>query len=129
MVLSYTKPPSHRQLRVAEQIRQILANLLITGELYHPLLEGHMITVHEVRISADLRMSTAFLEIPSLQLKGKEVKKLFLELGTLARRAVASRLSLRHVPEVRFVMDDATKRVENLEVLLRQANHTSGEKS
>ncbi len=43
---------SQRQLRVGELIRHALADMLARGEVHDPVLEGHLITVPEVRMSA-----------------------------------------------------------------------------
>ena len=52
--------PSQRQLRVAEQMRHVLAEALMRGELHDPGLAGRSLTVGEVRVSRDLRPATVF---------------------------------------------------------------------
>ena len=52
---------SQRQLRVGELIRHALAEMLTRGEVHDPVLEGHMITVPEVRMTADLRLATIYV--------------------------------------------------------------------
>src|ERR1700740_2778639 len=52
---------SQRQLRVGELIRHALADMLTRGEVHDPVLEGHMITVPEVRMTADLRLATIYV--------------------------------------------------------------------
>ena len=46
---------SQRQLRVGELVRHAVASLLARGEVHDPVIEGHLITVPEVRMSPDLR--------------------------------------------------------------------------
>ena len=53
-------PPSQRQLRVGEQMRHLLAEHLIRGELRDPRLGGRHLTVAEVRVSRDLKSATVF---------------------------------------------------------------------
>ena len=53
--------PSQRQLRVGELVRHALADMLTRGEVHDPVLEGHMITVPEVRMTADLRLATIYV--------------------------------------------------------------------
>ncbi|MCA8933404.1 MAG: ribosome-binding factor A, partial [Rhodospirillaceae bacterium] len=53
--------PSQRQLRVGEQIRHSLSEILARGELHDPALLDVSITVSEVRVSPDLRNATAFI--------------------------------------------------------------------
>jgi len=53
--------PSQRQLRVGELVRHAMSDLLTRGEVHDPVLEGHLITVPEVRMSADLRLATIYV--------------------------------------------------------------------
>src|SRR3954452_20094062 len=55
------RPASQRQLRVGEELRHALAQLLRPGELRDPALREANVTVTEVRISPDLRNATAFV--------------------------------------------------------------------
>ena len=59
--------PSQRQLRVAEEIRHVLASALMRGELRDPALMDVSVTISEVRISPDLKNATVF----SLPLGGR----------------------------------------------------------
>jgi ribosome-binding factor A len=49
---------SQRQLRVGELIRHAMAEMLTRGDVHDPVLEGHMITIPEVRMTADLKLAT-----------------------------------------------------------------------
>src|SRR5947208_14105997 len=60
---------SQRQLRVGELIRHAMADLLTRGEVHDPVLEGHLITVPEVRMSPDLRLATIYV----MPLGGKDI--------------------------------------------------------
>ncbi len=53
--------PSQRQLRVAEEIRHVLAGLFARTDFRDPELVGEHITVTEVRIGPDLKHATAFI--------------------------------------------------------------------
>src|SRR5207248_10264165 len=81
---------SQRRLRVGELIRHALADMLTRGEVHDPVLEGHVITVPEVSMTADLRLATVYV----MPLGGRNVdavvdaldrNKRFLR-GELARR-------------------------------------------
>src|SRR5512135_3937791 len=52
---------SQRQLRVGELIRHELAEMLSRGDVHDPVIEAHMITVPEVRMSPDLRLATIYI--------------------------------------------------------------------
>ncbi|MGE0419949.1 MAG: ribosome-binding factor A, partial [Acetobacteraceae bacterium] len=53
--------PSQRQLRVAEEIRHVLAAVFARREFRDPDLASAEITVTEVRISPDLKHATVFV--------------------------------------------------------------------
>ena len=59
------KAPSHRQLRVGEELRHALSRILARGELRDPSLADLNLTVTEVRLSPDLKNATAFV-VPSI---------------------------------------------------------------
>ena len=53
--------PSQRQLRVGEQVRHALSDLLQRGEVRDDLIEKTVISISEVRMSPDLKIATAFV--------------------------------------------------------------------
>src|SRR3978361_1054552 len=52
---------SQRQLRVGETVRHAVADILSQGSVDEPALEGHIITVPEVRMSPDLKLATVYV--------------------------------------------------------------------
>ena len=116
-----TKPehgPSQRQLRVAEEIRHILARLLMRGDLRDPALSGVSVTVSEVRISPDLKNATAF----AMPLSGKGVEEVLKGLNRSApylRSQVAQEIQLRYAPTLKFVEDKSFDEAHHIEELLR----------
>ncbi len=52
---------TQRQLRVGELVRHAIADLLSQGSVHDPELEGHIITVPEVRMSPDLKLATIYV--------------------------------------------------------------------
>jgi ribosome-binding factor A len=110
--------PSQRQLRVAELIRHALAELLARGEVHDPLLEGRMITVPEVRMTADLRLATVYV----MPLGGRDAEGVLAALERnkrFLRGEIARHINLKFAPEVRFRIDERFDEVERIEKLLR----------
>lgn len=103
--------PSQRQLRVGELIRRALSEILAEGDIHDPALAGRSITVGEVRVSPDLRQATAHV----LPLGGEGTEASLAALrrhkGEIRRR-LASRVELRHVPDLRFAMDESFDRLD-----------------
>jgi ribosome-binding factor A len=109
---------SQRQLRVGELIRHELAAMLSRGEVHDPVIETHMITVPEVRMSADLRLATIYV----MPLGGRNEEEV---LGALERNKrymrgeIARRVNLKFAPEIRFRIDERFDEAERIEKLLR----------
>jgi ribosome-binding factor A len=110
--------PSQRQLRVAEEIRHILARLLMRGELRDPALAGVSVTVSEVRISPDLKNATVFA-LPLAGTHGEEVLKGLNRSAPYLRSQVGHALQLRHAPALTFVADTSFDEAGQIDELLK----------
>jgi ribosome-binding factor A len=110
--------PSQRQLRVGELVRHALADLLARGEVHDPVIEGHLITVPEVRMSADLRLATIYV----MPLGGRDadaVVAAFERNKRYLRGEIARHVNLKFAPEIRFRIDERFEEAERIEKLLR----------
>src|SRR5215211_737886 len=109
---------SQRQLRVGELMRHALAEMLARGDVHDPVLEGHLITVPEVRMSPDLRMATVYV----MPLGGKDSKDVLAALDRnkkYLRGEVAHRVNLKFAPDIRFMLDERFDEAERIDKLLR----------
>lgn len=113
-----TRIPSQRQLRVGELVRHTLAELLARGAVHDPVIAGHVITIPEVRMTADLRLATIYV-VPlggrdeSAVLAALERNKRFL------RGEIARRINLKFAPEIRFRPDERFEEAERIDKLLK----------
>jgi len=113
--------PGQRQLRVGEEIRHVLAEVITRGELRDPALADRVITVTEVRMSHDLRHATAFV----LPLGGEGADEVVagLERATPYLRGIVGRaVRLRFTPELVFRADRGYEQAERIEKLLKDAD-------
>ena len=109
---------SQRQLRVGELIRHELAEMLARGDIHDQVIEAHMITVPEVRMSADLRLATIYVT----PLGGRDEQAVLDALDhnkRYVRGEIARRVNLKFAPEIRFRIDDRFDEAERIEKLLR----------
>jgi len=109
---------SQRQLRVGELIRHAVAEMLSRGDVHDPVIEGHLITVPEVRMSPDLRMATIYV----MPLGGKDVREVIEALERnkrFLRGEIAHRVNLKFAPDIRFHADERFDEAERIEKLLR----------
>ncbi len=110
--------PSQRALRAGEVIRHAIAELLSRGDIHDPVLEGHLITVPEVRMSPDLRQATAYV----MPLGGQHEADVLAALERnrrFLRGEIAHRVNLKFAPDVRFRIDERFDEAERIERLLR----------
>ena len=108
---------SQRQLRVGEELRHALAQLLRPGELRDPALRDASITVTEVRISPDLRNATAFV-MPLAGAKADEIMAGLKRSAIFLKGRVARMVELRQVPNIVFALDDAFDNAARIAALL-----------
>jgi ribosome-binding factor A len=109
---------SQRQLRVGELIRHELADMLARGDVHDPVIQGHLITVPEVRMTADLRLATIYI----MPLGGRDKKDVIDALERnqrYVRGEIARRVNLKFAPEIRFRIDERFDEAERIEKLLR----------
>jgi ribosome-binding factor A len=108
---------SQRQLRVGEELRHALAQLLRPGELRDPALFDANVTVTEVQLSPDLRNATAFV----MPLGGANVADILAGLrrcGPYLKGRMAKSVRLRRVPNLSFALDNAFDAAERIATLL-----------
>jgi ribosome-binding factor A len=113
-------PPggSQRQLRVGELVRHAMADMLARGDVHDPVIEGHLITVPEVRMTADLRLATIYI-MPLAGRDADEVIAAFERHKKFLRGEIAHRINLKFAPDIRFRIDERFAEAERIEKLLR----------
>ncbi|HEU5276938.1 MAG TPA: 30S ribosome-binding factor RbfA [Xanthobacteraceae bacterium] len=110
--------PSQRALRAGEVIRHAIADILSRGEVHDPVIEGHMITVPEVRMSPDLKLATIYV----MPLGGRDEQAVLDALERnkrFLRGEIAHRVNLKFAPDIRFRLDERFDEAERVEKLLR----------
>src|SRR5579872_6521060 len=109
---------SQRQLRVGETVRHALAEILAHGNVHDHELEGHIVTVPEVRMSPDLKLATIYV----MPLGGRDTEVVIAALERnkkFLRGEVARRVNLKFAPDIRFRVDERFDEAERIEKLLR----------
>src|SRR6185436_8943551 len=109
---------SQRQLRVGETVRHAVADILAHGDVHDPDLEGHIITVPEVRMSPDLKLATIYV----MPLGGRDTDVVLAALARnkrFLRGEIAHRVNLKFAPDLRFRVDERFDEAERIEKLLR----------
>lgn len=107
--------PSQRQLRVGEQIRRVLSEVLSRDEVHDPDLNATSITVGEVSVSNDLKIATVYVMPLGGATMGGDVQGAIAALarnkGELRHR-VAKEMKLKYAPDLRFRADETFDRLD-----------------
>ena len=109
---------SVRLLRVAEQIRHALADVLARGEIRDDVLASHIVSVSEVRVSPDLRHATVFVQ----PLGGLDVDAVLDALrrnGRYLKGEVARRVNTKYAADLHFRADESFDEASRIDALLR----------
>jgi ribosome-binding factor A len=108
---------SVRLLKVGEQVRHILSELLMRGEVHDDVLAAHSVSVTEVRMSPDLRHAMVFVK-PLLGADEADVLKALRTNTAWFQREVAGRLKLKNAPKLKFTGDESFDVAAKIETLL-----------
>lgn len=109
---------SVRVLRVGEQVRHILSDILMRGDVHDDVLAKHQVSVTEVRMSPDLRHATVFVK----PLLGKDEEVVLKALRTntaYLQREVATRVKMKYAAKLKFLADESFDEGTHIDQLLR----------
>jgi ribosome-binding factor A len=111
--------PSQRQLRVGEQVRHALSELLQRGEVRDDLIERTVISISEVRMSPDLKIATAFVSPLGAPDDGAVVDALNHHARFIRGRISPALKQMKYMPEFRFRLDTSYDNFAKIDRLLR----------
>ncbi|PCD04247.1 ribosome-binding factor A [Sphingomonas spermidinifaciens] len=109
---------SVRVLRVGEQVRHVLSDVLMRGDVHDEVLAAHSVSVTEVRMSPDLRHATVFIK-PLLGADEAAVLKALRTNTAYLQRAVAGRVNLKYAARLKFLADESFDEGGRIDALLR----------
>lgn len=111
---------SQRQLRVGEQLKQAIVEVLQRGKFHdEELMDVETVTISEVRVSPDLKNATAF----AMSLGGMNMDTIIPALNNNAhyfQKEMGKKLNLKYTPRLRFVYDETFGEADRIETLLRK---------
>lgn len=108
---------SVRLLRVGEQVRHILSELLLRGEVHDEVLNSQSVSVTEVRMSPDLRHAKVFVK-PLLGSDEDAVIKALRTNTAFFQREVAARTKMKYAAKLKFLADESFDEVARIDSLL-----------
>ena len=114
-----TPDRSVRLLRVGEQVRHVLSELLQRGDVRDETLAKHLVSVTEVRMSPDLRHATVFVK-PLLGQDEDAVLKALRTNTAFFQREVAHRVRTKYAAKLKFLPDESFDEGTRIDAILRK---------
>ena len=108
---------SVRLLKVGEQVRHVISELLMRQEVHDDVLTAHSVSVTEVRMSPDLRHAAVYVK-PLLGADEELVLKALRTNTAFFQKEVAGRLRLKYAAKIRFMADDSFDEDSRIDALL-----------
>src|SRR3569623_2136130 len=109
---------SVRLLRVGEQVRHALSDILMRGDVHDAVLASHSVSITEVRMSPDLRPATVFVK-PLLGADDAEVLGALMRHVRYLKGEVARRVNTKYAADLKFLPDESFDEGSHIDALLR----------
>jgi ribosome-binding factor A len=106
-------------LRVGEQVRHALSDILQRGEVRDDVLETTVISISEVRMSPDLKIATAFVTPLGATDNDAVIKALARNAKFIRGRISPALRQMKYMPEFRFRLDTSYDNMSRIDALLR----------
>ncbi|KQQ56419.1 MULTISPECIES: 30S ribosome-binding factor RbfA [Rhizobium/Agrobacterium group] len=119
MVKATSSAPSQRMLRVGEQVRAAVTQILQRGEVRDDLIEKTVISISEVRMSPDLKIATAYVTPLGVSDHTDTIAALNRHAKYLRGRLGPHLRQMKYVPELRFRDDTSFDNYKKIDALLR----------
>jgi ribosome-binding factor A len=110
---------SVRTLRVGESVRHALADILARGDVHDDVLDKHVVSVTEVRMSPDLRHATVFVK-PLLGANEAAVLKALRTNTAYLQSEVAQRVNSKYAAKLKFLADESFDEGSHIAAVLRR---------
>jgi ribosome-binding factor A len=109
---------SQRQLKVGEELRYLISNVLLKVTFYDEYINNNNITITEVNISPDLKNAKIFI----MPLGGKNQLEVVDSLNKVSgriKKLISSNINLRQMPKLNFKIDKSFDNAQNIENILK----------
>jgi len=117
----------YRPDRVGEQVRDILSDVLVRGEVHDPGIG--FITLTRVQVTSDLQLARVFYTTLGDQKARKETSRALQRATGFFRRQIGARLQLRRVPELEFRFDESIANQDRIEQILRDIHQEDAQRA
>ncbi|MGR9354178.1 30S ribosome-binding factor RbfA [Rhizobium leguminosarum] len=119
MTRATSSAPSQRMLRVGEQVRAAITQVLQRGEVRDDVIEATVISISEVRMSPDLKIATAYVTPLGVSDHSIVIDALNRNARFIRGRLGQQLRQMKYMPEVRFRDDTSFDNYKKIDELLR----------
>jgi len=119
MTRATSSAPSQRMLRVGEQVRAAITQVLQRGEVRDDVIEATVISISEVRMSPDLKIATAYVTPLGVSDHSVVIEALNRHAKFIRGRLGPQLRQMKYMPEVRFRDDTSFDNYKKIDELLR----------
>ena len=108
---------SQRQLKVGEELRHLISNILLKVSFYDDFISNNNVTITEVNVSPDLKNAKVFI----MPLGGKNQNEVVNSLNKASgkiKKLMSSNINLRQIPKLYFKIDNSFDYAKNIENIL-----------
>ena len=110
---------SQRQLRVGEELRHLISNVLLRESFYDQIIEDNTITITEVNVSPDLKNAKVYIMPLGGENKFEVLDSLNKSNGRI-KKLISSNINLRQIPKLQFKIDETFEYAKNIENILQK---------
>ena len=114
---NFTK--SQRQLRVGEELRHLISNVLLRETFYDQIIENNDITITEVNVSPDLKNARVYIMPLGGENKFEVLDSLNKANGRI-KKLISNNINLRQIPKLQFRIDETFEYAKNIENILQK---------
>ncbi len=130
----------YRTKRLGEEIKRIISQLLLI-EIKDPRLAGRFISITDVEVTSDGSYATCYVTVMACiqgeksidvddSKKSEDEKAEVIEglkhAAGLMRTEISKKLSIRHVPELIFKIDNSMEYGNHIEKMIRELGEKNG---
>ena len=110
---------SQRQLRVGEELRHLISNVLLRETFYDQIIENNNITITEVNVSPDLKNAKVYIMPLGGENKFEVLDSLNKANGRI-KKLISNNINLRQIPKLQFRIDETFEYAKNIENILQK---------
>ena len=108
---------SQRQLKVGEELRHLISNVLLRESFYDEYIDNNNITITEVNVSPDLKNAKVYVMPLGGTNKLDVLNSLNNAMGRI-KKIISSNISLRQTPKLIFKIDETFEYAKKINDIL-----------